>query len=166
MSGKIRENDMKNALLWIQRQIVFALVILLAIPLGVVASAQEAPANVPRPISSPPVASLSQQPTEAPTQVASLPDSPNPVFTQTAPAEAASQTTAQQQTTPSQPLGTAAAPAEPANGVAASRPAGAAIAPAKQKRSRTLAIRVGLLVGAAVAIGTVVALSSASPSRP
>ncbi len=63
-------------------------------------------------------------------------------------------------------MGTAVAPAQPAGGVAATRPAGAAIAPAKQKRSHTLLIRVSLLVGAAVAIGTVVGLSSASPSRP
>jgi hypothetical protein len=63
-------------------------------------------------------------------------------------------------------MGTAAAPSEPASGIAASRPAGAAIAPAKQKRSRSFVIKVGLLVGAAVAVGTVVALSSASPSRP
>jgi hypothetical protein len=71
-----------------------------------------------------------------------------------------------QQAPPVQPLGTAAAPAEPASGIAASRPAGAAIAPAKQKRARSFAIRVGLIIGAAVAVGTVVALSSASPSRP
>jgi hypothetical protein len=51
-------------------------------------------------------------------------------------------------------------------GVAASRPAGAAIAPAKQKRARTLLIKVGIVVGVAVAVGTVVALSNASPSRP
>ncbi len=63
-------------------------------------------------------------------------------------------------------MGTAAAPAEPAGGIAATRPAGAAIAPAKQKRSHTLLIRWSLLIGAAVAIGTVVGLSSASPARP
>lgn len=70
----------------------------------------------------------------------------------------------QQNTT--EPVGTAAAPYEKPLGVAVSRPAGAAIAPAKQKRSRSLLIRVGLVVGAAVAIGAVVALSKASPSEP
>jgi hypothetical protein len=156
---------MKKAFLWFHRQIAIGLMILLVTPLVLPASAQEAPATGPGPAATP--NTNSQQPAEAQRQVAFLPDGPTPPA-QTAPVsqETASQTAPQQQTPPSQPLGTAAAPAEPASGVAASRPAGAAIAPAKQKRSRTLAIRVGLLVGAAVAIGTVVALSSASPSRP
>jgi hypothetical protein len=64
------------------------------------------------------------------------------------------------------PVGTAVAPYEKPIGVAASRPAGAVIAPAKQRRARSILIRVGVVVGAAVAIGTVVALSRASPSRP
>ena len=64
------------------------------------------------------------------------------------------------------PVGTAAAPYEKTTGVAASRPAGAAIAPAKQRRARFILIRVGVIVGGAVAIGTVVALSHGSPSRP
>lgn len=66
----------------------------------------------------------------------------------------------------SQPLGTAAAPYEKTTGIGISRPAGAVIAPAKQKRARSILIRVGLLLGAAVAIGTVVGLSAASPNRP
>jgi hypothetical protein len=64
------------------------------------------------------------------------------------------------------PVGTAVAPYEKGIGVAASRPAGAVIAPAKQKRTRSFMIKVGVLIGAAVAIGTVVAISSASPSQP
>lgn len=64
------------------------------------------------------------------------------------------------------PVGTAAAPYEKTTGVAASRPAGAVIAPAKQRRARSILIRVGLIVGGAVAIGTVVALTHESPSRP
>lgn len=76
------------------------------------------------------------------------------------------QTAPPQQQQPTQPLGTAAAPYETTTGVAASRPAGAAIAPAKQKRSRSFVIKVSLLVGAAIAVGTVVALSKGSPSRP
>jgi hypothetical protein len=67
---------------------------------------------------------------------------------------------------PSEPVGTAVAPYESPVGAAVSRPTGAAIAPAKQKRRHTFLIRVGLIVGAAVAVGTVVALSKASPSRP
>jgi hypothetical protein len=67
---------------------------------------------------------------------------------------------------PSAPLGTAAAPDMRPEGGSASRPAGAAIAAAKQKRAHSLALRVGLLVGAGIAIGTVVALSAGSSSRP
>lgn len=72
----------------------------------------------------------------------------------------------QQPTAPQEPVGTAAAPYEKVTGVPASRPAGAAIAPAKQKRSRSILIKVGLIAAAGVAIGTVVALSAASSSKP
>jgi hypothetical protein len=65
-----------------------------------------------------------------------------------------------------EPVGTAAAGGVESTGVAASKPAGAAIAPAKQRRTRSFLIKVSAIVGAGVAIGTVAALSSASPSRP
>jgi hypothetical protein len=65
-----------------------------------------------------------------------------------------------------EPVGTAAAGSVETTGVAASKPAGAAIAPAKQRRTRSFLIKVSAIVGASVAVGTVVALSSASPSRP
>jgi hypothetical protein len=71
-----------------------------------------------------------------------------------------------QQNEPAKPVGTAAAPYEKTTGVAASRPAGAVIAPAKQRRVRTFLIRMGIVIGAGVAVGTVAALSHASPSRP
>lgn len=64
------------------------------------------------------------------------------------------------------PLGTAAAPAPPVSGVTAAQPAGVAIAPAKQHRVRTIILRTGAIVGAAAAIGTVVALTEATPSKP
>ena len=64
------------------------------------------------------------------------------------------------------PVGTAAAEITETGGVAASQPAGVAIAPAKQRRTRSLLIKVGALVGAGVAIGTVYALSSATSSKP
>lgn len=72
----------------------------------------------------------------------------------------------QQQATPHVPLGTAAAESVPTSGVAASRPAGAALAPAKQRRVRSILIKVGALVGVGVAIGTTMALSQGSPSKP
>jgi hypothetical protein len=65
-----------------------------------------------------------------------------------------------------EPVGAAAAPYEKTVGVASSRPAGAVIAPAKQRRAHSLLIKLGLIVGGAAAIGTVVALSKASSSRP
>lgn len=65
-----------------------------------------------------------------------------------------------------EPQGAAAARVQPTTGTAASQPAGAALAPAKQKRSRSFLIRLGVLAGAGIAVGTVVALSSASPSKP
>ena len=64
------------------------------------------------------------------------------------------------------PVGTAAAEAPHATGVAASQPAGVAIAPAKQHRVRTIVIRVGAIVGAGVAVGTVVGLTEATSSKP
>ena len=64
------------------------------------------------------------------------------------------------------PIGTAAAEIGNASGIAASKPAGVAIAPAKQHQSRSLLIKLGAVLGAGVAIGTVMALSNASPSRP
>ena len=70
-----------------------------------------------------------------------------------------------QQNTNQQPVGTAVAPVVKPGGSPASRPAGAAIAPAKQRRRHTFAIRTALIVGAAIAIGTVAAASLGSPAR-
>ena len=67
---------------------------------------------------------------------------------------------------PHEPVGTAAAESVAVTGVAASRPAGVAVAPAKQRRVRSILIKVGALVGAGVAVGTTMALSQGSPSRP
>ena len=70
------------------------------------------------------------------------------------------------QQAPTPPVGTAAAPSLKPESAPASRPGGAAIAPAKQRRVRTYAIRLAIVVGAAIAIGTVIAASAGSPSRP
>jgi hypothetical protein len=72
----------------------------------------------------------------------------------------------QQPSAPQQPVGTAAAPYEKPTGVPGSRPAGAAIAPAKQRRVRTIVIRVGLVLAGAGAVGAVIGLSKASHSEP
>jgi len=105
-----------------------------------------------------------------PSAPAPQPTAPQP----TAPAQgqqpAASQPQSQSPQAPSpppqRPVGTAAAETSNAGGVAASQPAGVAIAPAKQRRARTIVLRVGALVGAGVAVGTVVALTQATSSKP
>jgi len=91
-----------------------------------------------------------------------LPESPGSSKSSTAPAPN-QQTAAPQQ--PPQPSGTAAAPAVQVSGGAASKPAGVAIAPPKQRQVRSWLIRFGFIAGAGAAIGTVVALSAASPGR-
>ncbi len=72
----------------------------------------------------------------------------------------------QQQNGAAQPVGTAAAPAVKGTGVSGSRVSGAAIAPAKQRRVHTFLISVAVVVAACVAVGTVVALTHATPSQP
>jgi hypothetical protein len=97
---------------------------------------------------------------------------PSPANSRTAPVIEAhateSDSPAQQQGPPSpeKPVGTAAAGIIPASGIAASQPAGVAIAPARQHRVRTILIRTGAIIGAGVAVGSVVALTEATPSRP
>ena len=108
---------------------------------------------------------VAKQADTEPSPSETLPDSPGTVRSQEQ-VSSGQQLSPQLQTSTQDPLGTAAAPSVKTTGVAASRPAGAAIAPAKQKRVRSILIKVGVIVGAGVAIGTVVALSSASPSRP
>lgn len=71
----------------------------------------------------------------------------------------------QPQPAPAQPNGTAIAPPVTVSGGAASKPAGVAIAPPKQRQIRSLLIKLGLIAGAGVAVGTVVGLSAASPGH-
>ena len=103
-------------------------------------------------------------------QSETIPDSPVPVESQAANQSERSATSLsgleRQQGGSPKPVGSAAAPYERTTGVAASRPAGAVIAPGKQRRARSILIRVGIVVGAAVAVGTVVALSHGSSSQP
>jgi hypothetical protein len=76
------------------------------------------------------------------------------------------QSTATQDQKPQRPVGTAAAEAPKVSGVTAAQPAGVAIAPAKQRRVRTIVLKVGAIVGAGAALGTVIALREATPSKP
>jgi hypothetical protein len=99
------------------------------------------------------VASRSEEPTPLQSENGAAP-SPAP------PAQSSSQAPAQK------PVGTAASEAPDARGIAASQPAGVAIAPAKQRRTRTIILRMGAIIGAGVAVGSVVALTSATSSKP
>jgi hypothetical protein len=132
-------------------QIAFFLVLLLTTPLDIFAAAK--PELQPQGANT--------------TQPSSYPDSPGTTRLQSAGEHESTQQSAPANPQNSKvPVGTAAAPYVKPEGVAASRPAGAAIAPAKQKRSHSFALRVGLIVGAGIAIGTVTALSLSSSSRP
>lgn len=91
-----------------------------------------------------------------------LPDAPTPAQ----PVQQQQGDAGQAQNPSSVPSGAAGAKAAPAKGAPASRPVGSAIAPAKQRERRSLLIKVGLVAGACVAVGTAVALSKGSPSRP
>lgn len=122
-----------------------------------------------------PAASASPSAGSAPVNVQPLPDAPSVVAQAQTPEQkpAASPDSSAPPSSekssppaPQQPKGAAAAEVQKSTGTAASTPSGAAIAPAKQKRSRSLLIRLGALAGAGIAIGTVVALSSAGPSKP
>lgn len=154
---------------WTTRQISRLLIALLAIPLGTATSfaqqasppsqtATRAADQTPAPPPAAEIASTSSLPVDFSSET--TPDAPQPQNTQQPPSNPP------QQSAPQQPLGTAAAPYEQPSGITASRPAGAAIAPARQRRTRTFVIRVGILIAAAAAVGTVVALSSASPGTP
>lgn len=117
------------------------------------------------------------------TASAELPDSPGTVQIQlqnapqqqstsssSSPSQAAQQPQpeqpAPQDAKPQRPVGTAAAEAPNVSGVTAAQPAGVAIAPAKQRRVRTLVLKVGAIVGAGVALGTTLALTMGTSSKP
>jgi anti-anti-sigma factor len=145
---------------WLRWQIAACLAVLLIAPLAAASASPQQETNVVQQVS-----------ISAPTsQPEALPNSPGAVRLQTAdnnrPSGGQQPSPNQRQNAAQEPLGTAAAPAVTTTGVAASRPAGSAIAPAKQRRARSILIKVSAIVGAGVAIGTVVALSKASSSRP
>jgi hypothetical protein len=161
---------MKQTLvLGFSRHIAALLVLMVAAQMSgaAVLAAQEP--QQPAPVQQPAPA---QQPQTAANQTgkpgADMPEAPDPAAQQSQPAEQEFAMRSQDSSSQDaqQPVGTAAAPYTRPTGVAGSRPSGAAIAPAKQKRKKALLIRVGLIVGGAVAVGAVVGLSKASPSHP
>lgn len=182
---------------WLRRQIACSLMILLTVPFGEAAAArrqatapqdsaasqnsgasQESGSTTP---SSQPAADSPHPPTSLDVPQGGAPatgldtthpQSANPNSSAGAAAPNASQSVAAEPANPEPqpaiPVGTAAAPYTRPTGIAASRPAGAVIAPAKQRRTRSILIKVGVIVGAGIAVGTVAALSlsGASHSRP
>jgi hypothetical protein len=131
------------------------LIFVLSATTGPLFAQQQAPASDQPAQSSQPPQSV-QPPIE-------LPDSPGRSSAQTSTPAPAPQQNAPQ--IPKQPSGTAVAPAVQVSGSAASKPAGAAIAPPRQRQVRSWLIRFGFIAGAGAALGTVVALSAASPGH-
>jgi cytoskeletal protein RodZ len=110
---------------------------------------------------------------------ADLPDSPGSAWLQaqsqppqtvsSAPQQSSVEPQAQQkqdQAKKDQPVGTAAAEGPAVKGITAAEPAGVAMAPGKQRRVRTIIIKVGAIVGAGAAVGTVIALTAGTSSKP
>jgi len=166
---------MKILRFWLRKQVAGSLVLLLAAPLVNAAtpsqqltSGSQQAQSVSVTDSRPEISDTNSSKSDANSYSAQPVDTDEPV---TVPPQAPGQQSTQsgsdqQQAPPQKPVGTAAAPDEKPVGVAASRPAGAVIAPAKQKRVRIILIRTAIIIGAAAAVGTVVALSKGSPSRP
>ena len=110
--------------------------------------------------------------------LAELPDSPSATRSQLQDSRGQTGDTQSQSTPPppsaappqrqeeQRPVGTAAAEAPKVSGITAAQPAGVAIAPAKQRRVRTIVLKVGAIVGAGAALGTVIALTAATPPKP
>ncbi len=113
-----------------------------------------------------------QQPRQSSAGSSSLPESQQPSTDQNAAPNAAPDMPAsqpgqdQQPAAPAPALGTAAAPYEKTSGITGTRPAGAVIAPARQRRIRSVLIKVAIVAGAGAAIAAVALLSHASPSQP
>lgn len=119
----------------------------------------------PAPLALAPSPAAAESNTSAPVQetVEPLPDAPS---AQDQTSNRSEPSLNQNQAPENEPAGTAAARGGILKGGPASKPAGAAIAPSKQRRVRSILIKLGAIAGTGAALGTVFALSKASPSRP
>jgi len=127
-------------------------------------------AQQPAPVATQSAPTQTQQPNQNTLPPVELPDNPGrntqPSTQPTAPVTQPAATTPPAAPAQGmQPSGTAVAPPVQVSGGAASKPAGVAIAPPKQRQVRSLLLKLGLLAGAGIAVGTVVGLSAASPSH-
>jgi DNA mismatch repair ATPase MutL len=109
-------------------------------------------------------------PSQAPlTPVTTYPDASGAQQDQQSPNAAPAQTTIPEAPRPkpqTEPVGAATAESVPTTGGAAAKPAGIAIAPAKQHQTRSLLFKIGAVVAAGAALGTVYALSHGTSSTP
>jgi len=172
----VSQLTMRTSGSWLRRQIAGCLLLLLVAPLAAAAPCPQQEANPSQEVggvssvqspsrnSDSAANTANTEPSQSEAQSEALPNSPGTVRAQDR-MSSGQQPSPTLQTGAQDPLGTAVAPSVKTTGVAASRPAGAAIAPAKQKRVRSILIKVGAIVGAGAAVGIVVALSSGSPSR-
>lgn len=163
---------------WLERPVACVVLLLLLGSTSQAATQTSAPAPAPTPQASTPVPPKEAPPQGNETGAGATPKSTGPAEAaphspDAVPAKVAKPTqepstpqTSVPDQPPSRPVGSAVAPDMHPEGVPASRPAGASIAPGKQRRARSFSIRVALLVGAGIAIGTVAAASLATSSRP
>jgi len=118
-----------------------------------------------------PNSGTSVNPSQAPLQpVTTYPDAAGAQqeqqSTDTAPAQTTTLPEGPQPKKQSEPVGAATAESVPTTGGAAAKPAGVAIAPAKQHQTRSWLIKVGAVLAAGAALGTVYALSHGTSSTP
>ena len=155
---------------WQAKLVGIVLTLLLSGVQPILVVAQQSPSQPSAQDQQPPTADREQQEDKASQEIINrnhLPDSPGATRTPVSPeAPTAPPSTASSKSAIVEPTGTAAAQAGKVSGSAASRPAGAAIAPAKQRQVRSFLIKMGVIAGAGVALGSVAALSRASPSKP
>jgi hypothetical protein len=151
----------------VARAIATILVFVVSFTTALVSAQEQQPASDPPG----PATSQSQAPTATAPQDSTTPSSHQPPVElpdnpgrSNAPQQPAT-TPAQSTQRKIEPNGTAVAPPIQTSGGAASKPAGVAIAPPKQRQIRSLLIKLGFLAGAGIAVGTVVGLSAATPSR-
>jgi hypothetical protein len=127
------------------------------VPQSAQSPAQAQPSQGPDDAQKPPQTSASPSDRE-------LPDAPTDA--QAVPQEQSDHDASQAQNPGSVPSGAAGAKVPHPNGAPAARPIGSAIAPAKQRGRRSLLIKVGIVAGACVAVGSVVALSKGTSAKP
>jgi hypothetical protein len=128
---------------------------------------QQQPANQQSPTQQSPNPGTNVNPSQGPlTPVTTYPDASGEQQAQPPTAPAQNIPEGPQPKKPSEPVGAATAESVPTTGGAAAKPAGVAIAPAKQHQTRSLLLKVGAVVAAGAALGTVYALSHGTASTP